>query len=850
MVDEAMRITVRVVHTGGDDAHLDDVTRQLRDELVNLDVAVDGGVAGPAPSGTKAVELAALGTLIVTLSQSTVLTAIATAIGDWLSRRQQRTVKLEVDGDVLELSGVASPEQRRLTDAWLRRHQTGSGVSPDGRHALIVATYAYEDPGLQQLRAPAHDAEQLARVLRDPAIGGFEVQTILNGSAPMINEAVEDFFADRSPDELLLLYFSSHGVKDADGDLYFAAAPTKLRRLGATAVAADFVNRRMNRSRSRRIVLLLDCCYAGAFGRGMVARAGSGIAIEEQFGGRGRAVITASSAMEYAFESDGLADARDGGPSVFTQALVEGLDTGDADRDQDGFVGLDELYDYVYEQVRRSTPNQTPGKWTFDVQGDLHIARRSRPVATPAPLPSELQEAIDHPLSGMRAGAVGELGRLVTSRHEGLALAARLALQRLRDDDSRTVSAAADAALESVTTVPRPVPATDLPPVRTVPRPGPAGDQAAPAPAAAPTPRPRPAHAQRPVTHPGASPTVAGSAPRDGAEQPATAGPVPPGGPRAGFAVGRVLAAASFVLLAVGFSTTFDRSMDLTLRTGGDLAAIWLAVLAGAAGVLLYAPPGRLTPEAARGAAFGLAPGLIGLLGGIGILVRSVDRLAIGFWVFAAGLLLIMVTAVLDMSRRSTRRRVLVDATVTALGLAALLVYLIGPSHVVTMDDDDQGWWLPIVLVSVVLLAVGAIRDGRRWRAGSARRGTLLGAVTAVLLIADVVVVLTVQNNDSFDQLRWAAAPVTLVAVVMIEALLDDDRRISLAVARLGLILGLLVTIAPLSDPRLSRTLVPEASAPALLHAALLSVAALAALGALYSAVRPEPAVTPTARQP
>jgi hypothetical protein len=87
---------------------------------------------------------------------------------------------------------------------------------------------------------------------------------------------------------------------------------TLLRRLGATGVSAEFVNRRMTRSRSRRVVLLLDCCYAGAFERGMTARAGSGVGIETQFGGRGRAVITASSAMEYAFEGDELTDSTEG----------------------------------------------------------------------------------------------------------------------------------------------------------------------------------------------------------------------------------------------------------------------------------------------------------------------------------------------------------------------------------------------------------------------------------------------------------------------------------------------------------------------------------------------------------
>ena len=247
------------------------------------------------------------------------------------------------------------------------------------RSALIVASDQYTDPGLRRLRAPASDARALAAVLRDPGIGGFEVRTLLNEPAHVVNLAVEEFFADRRPGDLLLVHFSGHGVKDEDGELYFAASNTVLGRLGATAVAAEFVSRRMTRSRSRRVVLLLDCCYAGAFERGLVARAGVEMGIEQQFGGRGRAVITASSAMEYAFEAGELADTREVAPSVFTSALVEGLETGEADRDQDGLVGLDELYDYVYDKVRAATPNQTPGKWTFGVEGELYIARRSPP---------------------------------------------------------------------------------------------------------------------------------------------------------------------------------------------------------------------------------------------------------------------------------------------------------------------------------------------------------------------------------------------------------------------------------------------------------------------------------------
>jgi hypothetical protein len=370
------------------------------------------------------------------------------------------------------------------------------------RSALIVASDSYTDPGLQRLRAPASDAQALAGVLRDPDIGGFEVRTLLNEPAHEVTLAVEEFFADRRPDDLLLLHFSCHGVKDEGGELYFAAANTRMRRLAATAVPAEFVNRRMGRSRSRRVVLLLDCCYAGAFERGMTARAGAGMDIEEQFGGRGRAVITASSAMEYAFEGDQLADAREQVPSVFTSALVEGLETGEADRDQDGLVALDELYDYVYDKVRAVTPNQTPGKWTFGVQGELVIARRSRPVTTPAPLPPELQEAADSPFAGVRAGVVPELARLLRSRHAGLALAARLTLERLADDDSRATSATAVAALA-------------------------AGAAAEPI---APEPAPKPAQPE-PATEPPPTPKVAATTTRAATTTPAPTGPVaePPG---------------------------------------------------------------------------------------------------------------------------------------------------------------------------------------------------------------------------------------------------------------------------------------------------------------------------------
>src|SRR4029078_6519519 len=91
-------------------------------------------------------------------------------------------------------------------------------------------------------------------------------------------------------------------------------------------------------------------------------------------GGRGRAVISASSAMEDAFEGTPLAAAHQVPPSIFTSAVVDGLRTGDADRDEDGLVSLNELYDYVFDRVREQNPNKTPSR-SVEMQGDLYITR-------------------------------------------------------------------------------------------------------------------------------------------------------------------------------------------------------------------------------------------------------------------------------------------------------------------------------------------------------------------------------------------------------------------------------------------------------------------------------------------
>jgi hypothetical protein len=323
------------------------------------------------------------------------------------------------------------------------------------RSALVVANDEYADPGLARLRSPGQDAAALAEVLGDPDVGQFDVEIVRNGSVQLLRERLDEFFGSAGPGDELLVHFSCHGLKDGSSDLYLAATDTRPSLLASTGLPADFVARRMRASRARTVALLLDCCYGGAFERGMLARAGGEVAVLDSFGpgtvaeGAGRVVITASSAVEYAFESGDLTDAGTTSPSVFTSAIVEGISTGEADADGSGTISIHELFAYAEKHIRRANPQQTPHMWSFGTRGDIVVAHSPLRRVLPASLPITVQTA----LAGdriSRLGAVQVLSGLLDDPDLSIVLAAVQALDFLVDDDSRSVSAAAGDALRQV----------------------------------------------------------------------------------------------------------------------------------------------------------------------------------------------------------------------------------------------------------------------------------------------------------------------------------------------------------------------------------------------------------------
>ena len=118
-------VDVSVVEVGADAEQLEELTRALRAEILTLDVeSVVPRSGGEAPPGTRGVDAAAIGALVVSVAPALgALARLVTTVVDWLRRGgTQRTVRLKIGDDELELSGASSAMQQQLAMDWIRAH--------------------------------------------------------------------------------------------------------------------------------------------------------------------------------------------------------------------------------------------------------------------------------------------------------------------------------------------------------------------------------------------------------------------------------------------------------------------------------------------------------------------------------------------------------------------------------------------------------------------------------------------------------------------------------------------------------------------------------------------------------
>ncbi len=201
------------------------------------------------------------------------------------------------------------------------------------------------------------------------------------------------------------------GFRDENGYLYFVTHDTEMNLqrqvFTGTAVSARFIQEQcMNRSPSKRQVLILDCCFSGAFAEGMSAKdlvPAIDIDIAAQLGGEGRAVLTSSTATQVSFE--------DQGGGVYTQYLIEGIEKGTADTDDDGVITVAELHDYAKRKVQEAKPAMKPE--IYAVREGYTIRLAKAPVGDPR---LEYRKEVEKCVR--KDGSFSAVGRGILSRRQ------------------------------------------------------------------------------------------------------------------------------------------------------------------------------------------------------------------------------------------------------------------------------------------------------------------------------------------------------------------------------------------------------------------------------------------------
>lgn len=232
--------------------------------------------------------------------------------------------------------------------------------------AILIGNNEFpDDPhGLPKLNGPVNDVKILKKALCDPDKGLFEeknIITLLNANSIEILSALEQFFQNLKRTDQSLFYYSGHGLQDRMNRLYLCAKNSKKDSLISTTISDNALNMLLEASQTRKHILIFDCCHSGGF---------KGGDLPQSLQGEGRFVITSSTSEELTTDTDNP-DA----PSPFTKYLHEALLSDGIDQNQDGYVSVNEVYEYIFPRIYKET-KQRPQRKFGDTSGDLPLCKR------------------------------------------------------------------------------------------------------------------------------------------------------------------------------------------------------------------------------------------------------------------------------------------------------------------------------------------------------------------------------------------------------------------------------------------------------------------------------------------
>ena len=228
-----------------------------------------------------------------------------------------------------------------------------------------VATYNH----MPVLRYTDDDAYRIYAFLKSPAGGALDddqIRILIDEEATKKNimNTMTDIFGKAGKNDLILLYFSGHGLKGSFLPYDFDGYNNKLLH--------EEINTILDGSDAKYKLAIADACHSGSL---LAMRSTKVPNMLNNFyqtlakSNPGTALIMSSKSDETSLESSGL---RQG---VFSHFLIRGL-KGEADANDNKIVSIQELFKFVFEKVRSYTGNQQSPVIQGDYDQDMPVSVR------------------------------------------------------------------------------------------------------------------------------------------------------------------------------------------------------------------------------------------------------------------------------------------------------------------------------------------------------------------------------------------------------------------------------------------------------------------------------------------
>src|SRR5215212_4123429 len=246
------------------------------------------------------------------------------------------------------------------------------------RRAMVVGISDYDIlPSLNFCENDGHGMNSTLASLDYKIADGHAVIGTVTGDK--MRDKVIDFFldADVNPSDLLLFYYSGHGIPDIDGDVYLAASDTDPEVPSRRGFSLQDLSRMTEKCVARKIVLILDCCFSGAArieGKGLDDAAAklARTAFSSSGTGEGRYILASSLPLQQAF------DLKDSNYSIFTYYVLAGLKGSASSVDEGGYVTVNTLFRFVYDSMLnlpwKSRSRQVPVIKIEKARGEVILA--------------------------------------------------------------------------------------------------------------------------------------------------------------------------------------------------------------------------------------------------------------------------------------------------------------------------------------------------------------------------------------------------------------------------------------------------------------------------------------------